>query len=236
MRTFRSSSRMLWLCYLLLVAPSGWALAREGDEVSSRMLVAWERFSERQELLQNYGARAEVAQMMLQLEHQRTQQVAAERSLKIQIDGFPRRRNNLQEEVYQQWLYARQQLTNTDQTLEELRLRMQQLNEEALLQAQANGKRVKPFDRAGLLNEFNRVDREGHVAYVALQKAVDAESRKSGQTLADVIQTAMESLATGDAAARLGPAQPFLADFKRFMGGSNRPNPIKGSRKRKPRR
>jgi hypothetical protein len=236
MNMFRSPSRMLCLSCFLLAAPLSWVFAREGDEVSSRMLVAWEKFSERQELFQSYGARAEVALTMLKMEQERSQLEAAVRSLRIQIDGMPGRRNNLQQAVYEQWLYARQELTNTDQALAELRLRMQQLNEEALLQAQANGKRVKPFDRAGLLNEFNRVDREGHAAFVALQKAVDAQSRKNGQTRADVIESVMEKLSSGDAAARLGPPQPFLTEFKRFLGGSSRPKPLKGGGKNKTRR
>ncbi len=133
------------------------------------MRIAWEKFSELEETRIKYGERAEVAIEMLQAEQQRVEVDAAVRTLRVEIDGFPARRTNLQQEVYDAWLFQCQRLTEFDHYLAQLRLRLQQLNETAMRRAELDGKRVGPLDRMGLLNELQKAYRERTTAFDSLR-------------------------------------------------------------------
>ena len=146
------------VCPLALAA--GRLIADDGDPLATTVRTAWRRFSDLQTTKTDYGERAEVALTMIQAERERADVDAAVRDLKIQIDGFPPRRTNLQQEVYDQWLACRQRLSELDLFLAQLKSRWQELNEIAIRQAEVNGKRVRPLDRVGLLHKLQELDRE----------------------------------------------------------------------------
>ncbi len=220
MSQFRSSTRAFLLGCLLLAATSGIALA---DEVSSKLRTAWEKFSELQEVSISHGARGEIALKQMQAERHRADLLQTIRTMQVEVVSwrFPRHRwNNLQEDFFQELQGYRQQLTDTDRYLGELRLQWQQENEAAIRQAEAQGKRVKPLDRPGLLAKLQGQERETFGAFAEARKAIADAGTRHGQTRTQVYRQAMTELGrSGQAPAQLVPQEQFRAAFEKFCGG-----------------
>jgi hypothetical protein len=194
----------------------GGACAINADDLESKVLTARQAFAEMQDLAVVYAAKNEVAGQILTCESYRGEVEATVRSLKIAIDGFPARRNNLQQEVYAQWLMARGELTETDRVLAGLRSRTQQIDEMVLAQAEAKGKRPGPTNRRDILIAYPAAERECRRAFDALKTAVDAASRDGSDAL-QVIGEAITALnRAGKSDLSLGPPDAFLAAYRQY--------------------
>jgi hypothetical protein len=125
---FQPSVRSLLLGCILLTGASNGALADKGDDVPSRLRTAREKFAELNEVMVAYAERSELAEALLQKEQERSELETIVRFMHIQVDDLPprHRRNNLQEEFFQEWLMPWEQLTGTDRVLADLRSRMKQ--------------------------------------------------------------------------------------------------------------
>jgi hypothetical protein len=231
-------------CAVLVLATSAKAV---GDEdLPSKLRTACEKFTERQQLAASYGARGEIALKQLEMERYRADLVETIRNMQIEVDSWRlplNRLNSIQAGFYQELQQHRRQLTEVDRALEELRLRWKDLNELAIRQAEAEGKRVKPLDRDGLLRELQRVDRETYSAFAtAKQSLIEAASSGSaGRT--DVLRSAMaEAGQASSSIASPGAQDDFLRAFteycggKRFFGKGGMGRPARGSSVRKSRR
>jgi hypothetical protein len=216
MNVFPRSAPAYFLCYLATALDPSVALA--DDELNSKVRMAWEKFSELEETKVNYGERAEVALTMLQTERERTEVEATVRTLRIQIDSFPTRRNNLQQEVFDEWLLCRQRLTGLDQYLAQLRSRWQELNEITIRHAEGSGKRVKPLDRAGLLNELQRLYRECVTAFDSLRTVLADVPSAQGLTAAQAFDNALNDLGGAGGRAHLVAPKRFRDAFRDFYG------------------
>jgi hypothetical protein len=206
-----------FLSYLAIALAPTFAFA--DDELNAKVRTAWEKFSELEETKLNYGERAEVALAMLEMERERLEVDAMARDYKIQIDSFPPRRTNLQQDVFDQWLLCRQRLSELDRNLALLKSRLQELNEIAIRNAQASGKRVQPLDRVGLLHELQRRYQECISAFDALRTALAEVASAQSRTPVQVFQGAINELeGAGDPAAHLVSSKQFQDAFRMFYG------------------
>jgi hypothetical protein len=224
------SSKMWFVGVIISAAAPSAALA--SDELTAKVRTAWEKFSEFELTKANYGERANIALTMLEVERQRIQFDALAKELKVQIDSFPHRRTNLQEEVYQQWLFYCQERGVRDNNLAQLRLQWQELNEIAISEAQAAGKRVKPLDRPGLLNELQRLERERLAAFDAVKKVLPDAASAQGVTESAAFADALNEVgAATDTTIRLVPARQFSAAFKTYYNQQSSQQPRSAGRK-----
>jgi len=224
MSPFSFTSRVFFLACLLVTATSSFVFAEGKDEVKSKLQTAWEKFSEMQEVLSTYGARAEVALATHQKERYRADVLATIQTLQAQVDGFPPNRyhwSSFQEEAYQGLLAYRQELAGTERALAESRLQMEQLNQQALSDAARSGKRVKPLDLPSLLTDLQRLDRERLDAFSAAKKAITdaAIARKLPHT--QIYRNAMNELVCSiQPPSRLCQQTQFCVSFEQFCGGN----------------
>jgi hypothetical protein len=226
-----------FLCWAILAVAPRASRAGDEDELTAKLRTAWEKFTEFTEVGRKYGERGNLALTILDLEHYRANVEATVRNLQIQVDGFPRRRTNFQEDVFQELLGWRSELTATDRNLHECRLQMQELNERAFREAEQRGEPVKNLNRIDLLKDFQRLDRECYQAFVALKdglsKSAEEERLAPGLVLKKVITQVLQS---GDPPKRLLPAKQFYAQFeqlfgKPFLGDKKSKKSARGSRR-----
>jgi hypothetical protein len=218
---FELNSRLLtcvlWLAGSIILAEA--ACARDDDELTSKVRKAWEKFTELTNVGLEYGERGNIAIEILNLEHYRANVKTTIRNLQILVDSFPRRRNNLQEDVYRELLGWRSELTATDHRLSELRLRLQDKNEEAFRQAERSGKRVKILNRMDLLTEFQRLDRESFEALVELKNALTSSAEEQRLAPGSLLKKLMNELwESGNQATPLLPRKEFYAQVQRQVG------------------
>jgi hypothetical protein len=157
MSPFPFTIQVYFLGCLVVSASSSFAFAEKKDEVKPELQAAWEKYSELQEVLTTYGARAEIPLATHQIERYRADLLATIQTLQAQVDGFPPHRphwNGFQEGTYQGLLRYRQELAGTERALAESRLQMDRINQQALSEAERSGKRVKPLDLPGLLTDL----------------------------------------------------------------------------------
>jgi hypothetical protein len=231
-------------CALLVLATG--PVAAGDEDLPSKLRTACEKFTERQQLAASYGARGEIALKQLEMERYRADLLETIRNMQIEVDSWRlplNRLNSIQAGFYQELQQYRRQLTEVDRALEELRLRWKDLNELAIRQAEAEGKRVKPLDRGGLLRELQRVDRETLSAFATAKEAlIEATSSRSGSR-GDILRSAMAQAGQASTPVASPSAQDdFLRAFteycggKRFFGKGGTGRPARGNSVRKARR
>jgi hypothetical protein len=220
----RIASRVFLLGSALLVTATI-TRGAGNEEFTSRLRNAWEKFGDLQELAGSHGARGVIALQQMEMERRQADLRQTIRNVQVEVDSwrYPRHRwTNIQEAYFQELLEYRQQLIETDRTLDELRFQWQQQNELAIRQAEAKGKQVKPLDRARLLQELQRQDRETFDAFRAAKEAlVDAtKGRPAGRS--ETLRSAVAEVGRSPtAAARLSAKGDFLKAFGEFCGGKN---------------
>ena len=160
MSAFKRSVRPFALGVLLVAGAASVAIADDDDQMRAKLRLAWQKYSEFLDMSLAYTGRGEIAGEIDQTVGYREDLLANIRLAEIAIDGFPRRRNNIQEEVFQQLLGLRQELTATDRRLAELRSYLKQMDEMALRQSEMTGKPAKPNNRRDLLRESQRLEKE----------------------------------------------------------------------------
>jgi hypothetical protein len=235
----RIASPVSLLGCALLVTAAGAQTASQED-LTSKLRTAWEKFTERQQVAASYGARGEIALKQLEMERRQADLRETIRNMQIEIDGWrlpPNRWNSIQRAFGDEQREYRRQLTEVDRVLDELRLQWRQENELAIRQAEQRGERVKPLDRAGLLRELQRIERETLDAFAAAREALieatpapstnrpkrapRSRAPKAGRTSRnEVLRSAMAELGrSSSTVARLSPPDDFLRAFREFCGG-----------------
>jgi hypothetical protein len=127
-------------------------------------------------------------------------------------------------------LYCHQR-AELDNELARLRLQWQELNEVAIQEAQAAGKRVKPLDRPGLLNELQRLDRECQKAFESLKNELPEAARAQGVTETAAFNSAIDEVGgSTDQKVRLVPAKQFSDEFKTYYKQQSSEQPKKSGR------
>jgi hypothetical protein len=224
MTASRMASRFFLLGFALLVTATI-ARGAGNEEFTSRLRNAWEKFGDLQELAGSHGARGEIALQQMEMERRQADLRQTIRNVQVEVDSwrYPRHRwTNIQEAYFQELLEYRQQLIETDRTLDELRFQWQQQNELAIRQAEAQGKQVKPLDRAGLLRELQRLDRETFDAFREAKEALVEATKGRPANRAELLRSAVAEVGrSGLAAMRLSAKDNFLNAFRGFCGGKN---------------
>jgi len=219
MPLFQRRLLAFFLCWTVLAVAPRASRAGDQDELTTKLRTAWEKFTELTEVGRKYGERGNLALTILDLEHYRANVEATVRNLQIQVDGFPGRRNNLQQAVYQELLGWRSELTATDRNLHECRLQMQELNERAFREAEQRGEPVKNLNRMDLLKEFQRLDRECYQAFVTLRDVLSKSAEEQHLAPGIVLKKAMNQvLQSGDPPKPLLPAKQFYAQVQQLFG------------------
>jgi len=242
MHLFQRWLLAFFLCWTVLAVAPRAARAGDEDKLTSTLRTAWEKLTELTEVGRKYGERGNLALTILDLEHYRANVEATVRNLQIQVDGFPGRRNNLQEAVRQEWLGWRSELTETDRNLYECRLQMQELNERALREAEQRGEPVKNLNRIDLLKEFQRLDRESYQAFVSLRDVLSKSAEEQGLAPGMVLKKAINQVSqSANSPKPLLPPKQFYAQVeelfgKRFLVDKKSKKSARGSRKNIPAR
>ena len=174
MRAYQPSVRPFVLGILFVAGATSVALAGDDDDVGPKLRTAWQKYSEYLDMSFAYNGRAEISGEIDQFATYRENLLTNIRNAQIAVDGFPRRRNNLQEEFYQQLLELRRELTAVDHRLAELRSYLKQMDELALRQAEMTGQPAKPTNRRDLLHESQRLEKECIQAFGTLRAAADS--------------------------------------------------------------
>lgn len=132
------------------------------------------------------------------------------RMLKIQIDGFPRRKNSIQRAVYNEWLQAREQVTKLDDTIADLGRTI-----------------VRPQARKQLAAEWERIRSTCAAELDGLKYAMDPVADKYKQLDKDpeVKEALLEVSRTTRVAYRLGPSDAFREATRRVEQASRDTNP-----------
>jgi hypothetical protein len=226
-------------CFFL---PAAFAalLADDEDKLAPRLRAAWEKYSELQEVRAAYMARSELTGTVHAIERERADLIANIREHQVVVDAMPRLRNgasgrnSIHEGYVQELLMLRNQLTEMDRTLEELRFHMRELDELALGGAEQNGGRVKPTDRRDLLPEAQRLQKECQSAFAALKDAADAIARGGSVSREQAVRQVMADQNRAGSASQLCSPPLFLAAFKQFCAGKKplADSPNRGSRPR----
>jgi K+/H+ antiporter YhaU regulatory subunit KhtT len=226
MRLCRPIIQRVSLVCFLLTATGGSSIADDGDKLASTVRTAWEKYSELQDVRAAYAGRSEITGMIHALERERADLVANIREHQTVLDGMPRLRNgasgrnSIQEGYYQELLMLRQQLTEMDRTLEELRFRLREMDEMDLRQGEMTGRRVKSNNRRDLLPEAQRLQKECQSAFTSLKEAADAVAGGSPQSREQVVRQAMAAQsAQGAGGYHLCSSKVFLTAFKQFCAG-----------------
>ena len=222
MRPFRPTPR-LGLTLLLLGSLAGPSPAADTEEIRSRLRTAREKFAEMQDLKVVYFAKKELADEVSQRVNYRREVEATVRMLKIEIDGYPARRTNLQQAVYNNWLGARAELTEVDRQIGLLRSRMREIDEELLSLAAATGKRPGPGNRRDILVVYPEAERRCREAFEALKVAVSGTTGAPEEANRLLREANAELNRSGEGDARIGPSAPFFAAFADYT----RPAPVK---------
>ena len=231
MRAFQRSTRPFVLGILFVAGTTSVALAGD-DVVGPKLRTAWQKYSEYLDMSFAYNGRAEIAGEIDQLATYRQNLLTNIRNTEIAVDGFPRRRNNLQEEVYQQLLTLRRELTAVDHRLAELRSYLKQMDELALRQAEMTGQPAKPTNRRDLLHESQRLEKECIRAFGTLRVAADSSATEMGIGRDQVVINAMSSMSfSREEQAQLVPRSVFVAAFKRFCTSRRLAEPVTGKTK-----
>ena len=205
---------------VLAVGPRA-ARAGDEDELTARLRTEWQKLTELTEVGSRYGERGNIALTILELEHYRANVEATVRTLHAQVDGLPRRRTNLQEAVYQEWLGWRDELAQTDRNLAEMKLQMRELDERAVREAEQSGAPLKNLNRKDILQEFQRLDRESYQAFVALRDVLSQSAQEQRIAPAVVLKKAINQLSqSGEPLTQLLPAKQFYAQVEQRFGKS----------------
>jgi hypothetical protein len=208
---------------LALVGSPGKAHAAPEDSLSTRLLAAWERFSELQDFASSYGSGGEIALKQMQAERQQADLRATVRAMQVEVDSWHQplnRSNRFQEQHYQELQLCRRQSVEVDRYLVELRLQWQQENEAAIRQAEAQGKQVKRLDRVGLLVELQKKQRDSQDAFAQAKAAIADAAGRPGKSRTQVYQQALAQVARPDQLpSRAVPQKQFRAAFEDFCGG-----------------
>ena len=200
MRFNRTSAGFLG-CMLIATAVSVTHADGDGD-LRGKLVTAWQKYSQFLDMSLAYTGKAAISLEIDQTAAYREDVLANIRLMQIEVDSYPRRRNNLQEAVYQQLLGLRQELTATDRRLAELRSYLKQMDEMALRQAELNGQPAKPTNRRDLLRESQRL--EQIAAFTSLKEIADATANEAGVSREQALSNAMDSMALSR---RTGPAR-----------------------------
>jgi len=238
----------LFATLLIVLGTSAFALddddfapaRKKEDPTVSALKDAWQAFQERQETVSHYGQRAQIALVRQEKKRERDDLDAEIRTGRNEVDSWqiPRHHwNNLQREYFQQLKLMEQREVVLDRQIQELDHQIGGLNQEAIRQAEAAGKRVKPLDIPGLLHEVQRVDREAVERFRAAKQTLSKAAKERKMTPGQVLQQSLRELEQGGVAP--GPADrrdEFLKTLKEFCGdryywnASEKP----ASKKRKP--
>ena len=142
------------------------------------------------------------------------------RHLKITIDGFPGRRNSLQQQVYDEWLAARDRLTNIDQSMNNLRLRIRQIDEQVLMLTEKNLKRPFPTNRRDIQMTFKMVEEGCSRVFSEVKTQADEVATESGITRDRAVQNAMATLGSkAQIESEYGSTALFMQVFKQYCSG-----------------
>jgi hypothetical protein len=232
MRAFQPSARLFVSGILLVAGATSVALAGDNDDIGAKLRTAWQKYSEYLDMTFAYNGRSEVSNEIDQIAVFRENLLTNIRNAQIAVDGFPRRRNNLEEEVYQNLLGLRRELTAVDHRLAELRSYLKQMDELALRQAEMSGQPAKPTNRRDLLRESQRLEKECIQAFGTLKGATDSKSTETGVSRDQVVINAMSSVSLSrEEQAQLVPRSSFITAFKRFSTSKRVSEPAKGKTK-----
>ena len=217
------------LALTLGLAWSGTASAVDREEARDRLKVAREQYADMINLKQVYFAKQHLLTLINRGMAARGAADYTVRQLHAEVDGMPGpyRRNNIQQGVYQSWLYARNQLAAIDREVEEYRAQSREVDEAALARAQALGKRPASTSRFDILTVFPDVERQCNEAFDRLRSSVsDAGGPQEVDRLLRELNGDLNRSGEGDN--RYGPPGPFLADFRNFKRPSPAPAPTPG--------
>jgi hypothetical protein len=232
MRAFQLSFRLLVLGSLLFAGGAEIAHAGNAGDFQGKLRTAWQKYSEFIDMTFAYNGRTQITDEIDRVAGYREDLLTNIRLTQIEVDSYPRRRNNLQEEVAQGLLGLRRELTATDHWLAELRSKLKQMDEMALRQAEMNGQPAKPTDRRVLLRESQRLEKECIDAFGSLKLAAEATAKEAGSSSEQVVIDATNSLALSRGEqAQLVPRAPFIAAFKRFSASKRLSEPAKAKQK-----
>jgi hypothetical protein len=232
MRADQPSVRRFVVGILFVAGATSVALAGDNDDVGPKLRTAWQKYSEYLDMSFAYNGRAEIAGEIDQIAAYREKLLTSIRNTQITVDGFPRRRNNLEEEVVQQLLAMRRELTAVDHRLAELRSYLKQMDELALRQAEMSGQPAKPTNRRDLLRESQRLEKECIQAFGALKGSADSSATETDNSRDQVVINAMSSVPLSrEEQAQLVPRSAFVAAFKRFCTSKRVSDPAKGKTK-----
>ena len=121
MRVFKSNVCPAVLGCMLIASAASITHAGDEGDLRGKLAIAWRKYSEYLDMSLAYNGKASINLEIDQTAAYREDVLANIRLLQIEIDSYPRRRNNLQEAVqYQQLLGLRQELTATDRRPAEL--------------------------------------------------------------------------------------------------------------------
>jgi hypothetical protein len=223
MTSFTILRRFFVLACLLTIATATTAGASAAsDELEAKVREARERFSDRQNLLAVYHLKTEAVGALHELESARIDVEAYARRLKIVIDGYPARRNNLQQADYNEWLAARERLTSLDQAMNGLHLRMKEIDEQALKLTQNNLKRPLPTNRRDIQVVFPMVEQRCNQAFRELKELADDASKEQQVSRDRVVMSVMSALGSKrEVEAEYGSTVLFMETFRRYCSGKS---------------
>jgi hypothetical protein len=218
-----TSIRFRAICFLsvLLLIASVASAEVDSNQLASKLREARERFSDRQNLLGIYRLKQAVANELLALDSSRNDQVTYVRRLGIVIDGFPRRRNNLQQDVYNEWLAARDRLTSIEQAINDAKLRQRAIDEQALTLTENNLKRPFPNNRRDIQVLFPKVDSGCEQAFRELKLMAEEAAKEQEVSRDRIVADAMSTLGPKQRVeAEFGNTALFLDTFRRYCAGA----------------
>jgi hypothetical protein len=212
---------------MLCVASPSPARGDDDDDrrLARRLLDAGEKYLGLKEVEARYGRRAELAQAIFEKEQQRAELHTQVRSMNIEIGGWYQNRRLW---LSEQWSYFRlkqeheKQLNQLDSEIRQLKFEEKRMYEEALQEARASGKPIKPIAREALIGEIQRMEGEKDAAVGGLKREIEDTARKLRTTRRQVLDQAVAKLSS----IRLAPPPPevervFLPRFIKYAGGED---------------
>lgn len=195
----------------------------DDERVARRLLDAAEKYLGLKDVEARYGRRAELALAIFEKEQLRAELHTQVRSMNIEIGGWYQNRRLW---LSEQWSYFRlkqereKQLTQLDSEISQLKFEERRMYEEALQEARASGRPIKPIAREALIGEIQRMENEKDAAVGGLKREIEETARTLRTTRRQVLDRVVDKLSS----VRLAPPPPevervFLPRFIKYAGG-----------------
>ncbi|MGE3821570.1 MAG: hypothetical protein AB7I30_19340 [Isosphaeraceae bacterium] len=203
-----SFSRVRSAFFLSLLAGVASPFAAVAADLSEAIREARSAYAEFQPVYEVYLRRTAIHVELLNSQRVRANQDSYVRQLRIRVDSLPSRNrgNNLQREVHDELLMARQRLAELDHYIEELRANERALDEMTLIEAEAFGKGPRATDRRRLLPEVQRLGTLCDATFHTLRQAAGGQGVKA-------VRDGMRGMSDSE----LGPPGPFLKAFDSYL-------------------